>query len=85
MYIFFSESECWKSQDLGQLKIFVKVLFHINTNWMELVVGEKLTFSECGDYSLEYAPSYYESLKKIPMIWEDVFEKNMEESQEEFN
>lgn len=70
MYIFFSESECWKSQDLDQLKVFVKVLFQVNTDWMEIGVGEKLVFSECENYSLERCHSSLMNLDQIPMIWE---------------
>ena len=70
MYIFFSETEFWKSNDLEGLKDFVSRNFEIEVSWMKLRVGEKLVFSECGDMSLERCPSHYKCLHQIPTIGE---------------
>lgn len=70
MYIFFTKIECWKSDDLIELQDFVKRHFGIKNDWMKFEVGEKLAFSECGNYSLERCPSNYRSLHQIPTIGE---------------
>ncbi len=72
MYVFFAEreNEIWKSEDLSDLREFVDRHFAVNIDWMFLERGEKLIFSECGNYSLERCPSHYKSLHQISMIGE---------------
>jgi hypothetical protein len=72
MYVFFGETanDIWKSDNLDELKEFVKRNLEIDVHWMELEIGEKLVFSECEKYSLETCPSHYKSLHLIPTIGE---------------
>ena len=70
MYVFFSATEFWKSDNLKELKDFVKRHFGIETYWMKFGIGEKLAFSEYRNMSLERCPAEYKSLHQIPTIGE---------------
>ena len=70
MYVFFSETESWKSEDLDKLKDFVNRNFGVEVYWMEFGIGEKVAFSACRNMSVERCPSHYKSLHQIPTIGE---------------
>ncbi len=70
MYVFFSATEFWKSDNLKELKEFVKRNLGIETYWMKFGIGEKVAFSECRNMSLERCPAEYKSLHQIPSIGE---------------
>ena len=70
VYVFFTESESWKSDDLIELQDFVKQHFGIRNDWIEFEVGEKLAISECGRYSLESCKPDSKYFHQIPTIGE---------------
>ncbi len=55
MYVFFdlNKGNFYKTNDLQNLRNFVDKNFTINIEWWKLGAGEKVVFSECGEYTVE--------------------------------
>ena len=69
-YVFFSDIDSWKSKNLNELKDFINRNYGLDVSWMELGEGEKLTFSECGKYSLESCKFNFKCLHQFATIGE---------------
>ena len=67
IFVFFDldKSDCYKADDLQNIRSFVDKNFTVKIEWWKLGTGAKVVFSECGTYSIETCK---DDLKRIHLF-----------------